>query len=437
MAYISDEVYKEISEASYKKTKTVQRDTKLQGWEAVEPEGAVLHGTRGFDATVFYNEKNNQVVIGFRGTEPQWGGLDQTLNRLGDFDTDLNDIVRGRFKELKKQHEPSLKNFLLYSLEADMNYRANQFYQAQKLYDAVKKQYPTAEITSTGHSLGGALTQYVAVNNGIQGVTFSAPSVTNLLTDEQLEKLNNGEYDKQIINYVHPSDSVGAGALGEYKRHVGSTYYVNLDFQSANEAYYTIKYPTIIGGKVWYIPGQWGPGHFMRVAFSFMGSDDRLSFHSLENFTFDSDGNINNTLIDRLTGEPIQGSPRWNNYIDAIVAWEKLKNGTLDMFQSYSNKFFSSMALLAGSTIELQPEALKEASSKIKLNVQEFQRELPGTLRTIQSLLGSSRSRSLEPIVHNTISELNQFIRWYATTADRIAQFINKKADDFIQADRG
>ncbi|MNJ45366.1 Lipase (class 3) [compost metagenome] len=117
-----------------------------------------------------------------------------------------------------------------------MNYRANQFYQAQELYDAVKKHYPTAEITSTGHSLGGALTQYVAVNNDIQGVTFSAPSVTNLLTDEQLEKLNNGEYDKQVINYVHPSDSVGAGALGEYKRHVGSTYYLNSDFQSANEA---------------------------------------------------------------------------------------------------------------------------------------------------------------------------------------------------------
>ncbi|MNJ45367.1 hypothetical protein D3C77_404580 [compost metagenome] len=181
--------------------------------------------------------------------------------------------------------------------------------------------------------------------------------------------------------------------------------------------------------------GAWA--YYESISFSFMDSDDRLSFQSLENFTFDSDGNINNTLIDRLTGEPIQGSPRWNNYIDAIVAWEKLRNGTLDMFQAYSNKFFSSMALLAGSTIELQPEALKEASSKIKLNVQEFQRELPGTLRTIQSLLGSSRSRSLEPIVHNTISELNQFIRWYATTADRIAQFINKKADDFIQADRG
>jgi hypothetical protein len=189
--------------------------------------------------------------------------------------------------------------------------------------------------------------------------------------------------------------------------------------------------------KVGDLPGDWGPGQIARVIDSFSGSDDHPSYHALENYTFDENGNINNMLFDRNTGEQVQGSPRWSNYTEAIATWENLKSRGLDIMHAIVEKFFPMMALIGGSTIQLQPEELKEASQKIKQHVQEFQQSLPTTLRTIQNLLETSQSRSLQPIVQGTIDDLNQFIRWYSSTANDIAVFINKKADDFIKADQG
>ena len=55
-------------------------------------------------------------------------------------------------------------------------------------------------------------------------MTYSAPSVTNLLDDVSLAKVNEGYYDGKVVNVVDPNDSVGAGGIVEYDRHVGSTF---------------------------------------------------------------------------------------------------------------------------------------------------------------------------------------------------------------------
>ncbi|MDR0267623.1 hypothetical protein [Paenibacillus sp.] len=448
MAYITDKIYKAMSNIAYAKPKPGEplKDISDPNWEAVEPNGAKLHGTlSGFDAAVFYNKSTNQVVIGYRGTEPKFGDFDQSFNRLMDFQTDAADVVNGRYKELEEKVNSPFKTFFFDGLpeylESKFLYNNNQFHQAEKLYNAVKREYPDAQITATGHSLGGALTQFVAARNGISGVTFSAPSVTNLLSDELVAKVNNGEFDKQIINYVHPSDSVGAGPFSEYDRHVGSTYYLGSNFTTANEKYDHMDIPinfSISGRlspyKIADYPGSWGPGQIMRVIDSFSGDNP---YHALQNYTFDENGNINNILVDRNTGEQVEGSPRWSDYTHAIAAMEYLKNHGFDLMDAAVQKLLPTMALLGGSTIQLKPEELKDASQKIKQHVQEFQQSLPTTLRTIQNLLETSQSRSLQPIVQRTIDDLNQFIRWYATSADDIALFINKKADDFIRADQG
>ncbi|WP_256872361.1 hypothetical protein [Paenibacillus sp. 79R4] len=72
MTYINDKTYREISGLAYVRDITNEDLNSIPNWSIVEPEGAMLHDTNGsgFDATVFYNEKTNQVIIGYRGTEP-------------------------------------------------------------------------------------------------------------------------------------------------------------------------------------------------------------------------------------------------------------------------------------------------------------------------------------------------------------------------------
>lgn len=74
MTFISDKTYWTIADRIYDRDLTAKdsRSRVVPDWKIVEPEGAMLHDTNGsgFDATVFYNEKTDQVIIGYRGTEP-------------------------------------------------------------------------------------------------------------------------------------------------------------------------------------------------------------------------------------------------------------------------------------------------------------------------------------------------------------------------------
>lgn len=74
MQYIKDETYWIISNEAYELNidpKTYKND-KIPSWNVVDLDNKLLHDTNdsGFDATVFHNENSNQVIIGYRGTEP-------------------------------------------------------------------------------------------------------------------------------------------------------------------------------------------------------------------------------------------------------------------------------------------------------------------------------------------------------------------------------
>lgn len=133
---------------------------KIEKWEVVSPRK--IDKNTGFNATVFKNGKN--IVVAYRGTE---GG--EILGR------GFKDLVAD-FRYIVLKQRDRLDKF------------PNQFTQSVDLVKNLKKKYPDANITLTGHSLGGGLASYAGAMENVEAVTFSSPSVVELLPDDLQKK---------------------------------------------------------------------------------------------------------------------------------------------------------------------------------------------------------------------------------------------------------
>ncbi|MGT2743011.1 hypothetical protein [Streptococcus plurextorum] len=73
--------------------------------------------------------------------------------------------------------------------------------------DKIQKQYPQADIGTTGHSLGGYLGQLVAIKKQWSATTFNGPDPSNMLTKEEIAwaKANTNI----LINYRNSEDWIG------------------------------------------------------------------------------------------------------------------------------------------------------------------------------------------------------------------------------------
>ncbi len=77
---------------------------------------------------------------------------------------------------------------------------------AQDKYDAVKSKYPNANITTTGHSLGGSEAFVIGKKNNVKNYIFNAGSSPL----DKLTNINNTDTDKnKTIHYYVPGDVVG------------------------------------------------------------------------------------------------------------------------------------------------------------------------------------------------------------------------------------
>lgn len=97
----------------------------------------------------------------------------------------------------------------------------NQFIQ----YDAFVRQtiqaYNPQNYSFTGHSLGGALAQYMAVIMDAKATTFAAARAYRLLPPDLQKAVRDGKYDDMIRDYRHKNDPVGYVPGGEI---IGSRY---------------------------------------------------------------------------------------------------------------------------------------------------------------------------------------------------------------------
>jgi len=146
----------------------------------------------GFQAHVFHNEATEEVVIAFGGTR---------LTDVGDLSADWA-IINDRLPI--------------------------QVGNAHALYIEVvrflEKMHKQACILFTGHSLGGALAQYMAIDQkGCPAVTFGAPGILDALGSmaDKYDPL----YTYPVVNHIATGDPIGMWGM-----HLGVTEYYALDF---------------------------------------------------------------------------------------------------------------------------------------------------------------------------------------------------------------
>jgi len=122
-----------------------------------------------------HQNRPNDVIISYRGTDPK---------NLSDLGADAQ-IALGL---------PVSRNIKL----------QGRFQEAQDKFDAVKKKYPNANITTTGHSLGGTQANLIGKNNNVRNYIFNAGSSP---LDKLFENVKDTPENKTISYYV-PGDIV-------------------------------------------------------------------------------------------------------------------------------------------------------------------------------------------------------------------------------------
>ena len=201
---ITDADYYMMSYYSYenlKVGKTIEDEDRKVVWEVIDKFEAD-NGAQGF-AFAPLDEKNtvdtSQIVIAYRGTE--FGKWD------GDVTADTLQVV------LNSKYIPTTVDTPYGTVNTLTP--ETQFQSALDFSDKISEQYKNAQISYTGHSLGGGEAQYVAAERNRSATTFAAPNVYGLLSDEAKERVDAGETRNTIRDYIHEKDLVGEFSGGD------------------------------------------------------------------------------------------------------------------------------------------------------------------------------------------------------------------------------
>lgn len=174
---------------------------------AVVPAKEYKKGKTNYDNVVF-------VSRGSEGREFLKDWINADLGKLGVGMKPATDVkLRGIVgKDVQKVHNTlkkyGLGNFAS-SLPAWYLNTDNQFAEYQVFVNQTLKKYKAKDYSFTGHSLGGALANFMAVQLKKRAVTYAAANPYRLLSKAQQEAVKNGDFMGLITDYRHRLDPVG------------------------------------------------------------------------------------------------------------------------------------------------------------------------------------------------------------------------------------
>ncbi|TFJ73078.1 lipase family protein [Carnobacterium maltaromaticum] len=130
---------------------------------------------------------------------------------LADWKTNAIELGSGGKPEtLKNLNLDEIENYDFKDVNAN-----NQFIQYDAFVQQTIKDFKPENYSFTGHSLGGALAQYMAVMMDAKATTFAAARAFRLLPPELQQAVRDGKYDEMIRDYRHKNDPVGYLPAGE------------------------------------------------------------------------------------------------------------------------------------------------------------------------------------------------------------------------------
>ena len=136
------------------------------------------------------NVDYSHVVIAYAGTNK---------DDIKDLDTDVQSLGLGRDKLQSRSGLNSAKVVDSQFVTA-LNY-------AKEVEEEVRQKYPSAKITTAGHSLGESLAMYVALKRGYANIGYNGPDIHNLISKEEIKYMQ--EHPEQFRNYRHKYDVIG------------------------------------------------------------------------------------------------------------------------------------------------------------------------------------------------------------------------------------